>query len=422
MRTNRLALTHPLALHRTQDDRVVEEEAGLGQRCIAVRGAQLVQGRIPFHRDAVEVQIRHRRVERDAALRVARLDLAVDGDLRIGAVVVHERTAADDLGGQLAAVQHAVLPGLLHLLHDVRGGDAGIDLVAPVGRGGRRDAADGVAVGRPIHRELLHDVQHARAGLGDRAGAVGVVGEVLLPRPLDCGVVGVQQVEELVLLVDGRRALAVIRDADAIHEQGVLVEPEALEGVRPLEVGPPRRVALVERHLVGAEVALEVGIVADVERLLEGAAGEQRFLLVGDQPVQQDVLDVDLVDRLFDFTRLERVVRAARQLIGGKAHVRSLEGREGLVSFHVRGARSLLRRYRARLRLTAGVVRCCHRTARLHDLWNRSTGQEPMPISSASAIDIERRSGTMPLVPRLPRTGPGGGLLASAGFGVGMRA
>ena len=210
--------------------------------------------------------------------------------------LLDEALACEDAGRHLAAVAGHRALHLLQRRVDVasgrRGGDdAQLGVVLPV-RVSRRDAADGAG-----RRRGADDVRNAGDGLGRlRTIAQELDGEVVLRAFLHRHVGRLQAVPQDRLLGAGRLGLAVIGLDDAGGLQGVFVEAEAVVVVVPRPLGLADRIAAVVRHLVGAEVVLTVGVVRDVDVLGVELADGRLLLLVGDQPGEERVRGIDLID------------------------------------------------------------------------------------------------------------------------------
>jgi hypothetical protein len=198
-------------------------------------------------------------------------------------------------------------------------GEARLRVVPPVGVRRERavDAADRARGGR----ERNHRV-HA----GDRVGRLRAVQvqrlrELLLEaQPQDLGLL-FQQVRELQPLgVRGVAARAFVVDADAVLDQAVFVEGEAVVRGAPGVVRLLDRLPAVVRDDLRAVEPLEVRLVAVAQLLDDVLLGARRGNLLAGQVLEQRTFDRHLVDRLVLHVEVEADLAGVGDFLRGEGH------------------------------------------------------------------------------------------------------
>jgi hypothetical protein len=140
------------------------------------------------------------------------------------------------------------------------------------------------------------------------------------PEPQDLGLL-LQQVRELQPLgVGGVAPGAVIRDADAVLDEAVLIEREAVVRGAPGVVRLLDRLPAVVRDDLRPVEPLEVRLVAKPQLLDDVLLGAGRGRLLAGEVLVERALDRDLIDRLVLHVEVETDFPRVRDLLRGERH------------------------------------------------------------------------------------------------------
>jgi hypothetical protein len=115
-------------------------------------------------------------------------------------------------------------------------------------------------------------------------------------------------------------ARAVVVDADAVLDQAIFVEREAVVRRAPRVLRGLDRLPAVVRHHLAAVEPLEVALVADPELLDDVLLGAGRGCLLAGEVLEQRTLDGDLVDRIVLQVEVEPDLAGVGDLLRGEGH------------------------------------------------------------------------------------------------------